>query len=138
MQQAVIDHISKAQHQLGRTERLTRASRWGLWGTGLGASSVFGASDRGGADLHMQRVSEEDDEALFLAEQTHADDPSGPRHIVPEGGPPTPEEVHEAEMNPWPHHNMAETIEHNRQLRAPGQPDGGPTGAANADESTQN
>jgi hypothetical protein len=21
-------------------------------------------------------------------------------------------------MNPWPHHNMAETIEHNRQLRA--------------------
>ena len=35
----------------------------------------------------------------------------------PAGGPPTPEEVHEAEINPWPHHGMAETIEHNRQLR---------------------
>lgn len=127
MQQAVVDHISDAQQQLGKAERLADSPGWGLWGSGVGSGYVLGAIDR---DLHMGRVSREDDAALFLAEQAKAADSGPPRHIVPDGGPPTPEEVHEAEMNPWPHHNMAETIEHNRQLRASGQTDAGTAGAA--------
>ena len=117
-QQAVVDHISDAQHQLGKAYRFTNAPGWGLWGGGIGSGALLGAIDR---DLHMDRVSDEDDAAQFLAEQAQAGDSGPPRHIVPEGGPPTREEVHEAEMNPWPHHNMAETIEHNRQQRASGQ-----------------
>jgi hypothetical protein len=119
-QQAIVDHISDAQQQLRKAERFSNTPGLGPWGTGVGAGSVLGAFERG---LHMNRVSDEDDAALFLAEQTHSGDSGSPRHIVPDGGPPTPEEVHEAEMNPWPHHNMAETIEHNRQLRSPGQAD---------------
>ncbi len=51
---------------------------------------------------------------------------------VPAGGPPTREEVYEAEMHPWPHHGMAETIKHNRELRKdPGDsgPQSGPSDA---------
>jgi hypothetical protein len=124
-QQAVVDHISGAQQQLGKADRFRNTPGLGLWGSGVGAGFVLGAIDR---DLHMHRVSDEDDAALFLAEQTHAGDSGSPRHVVPDGGPPTPEEVHEAEMNPWPHHNMAETIEHNRQLRSSGQAEPGAVG----------
>ncbi len=39
---------------------------------------------------------------------------------IPLDPPPTPEEVHEAEMNPWPGHTMRETILRNRgQMQAP-------------------
>jgi hypothetical protein len=37
---------------------------------------------------------------------------------VPEGGPLTPEEIHEAEMNPWPGHSMEETVARMRSERA--------------------
>jgi hypothetical protein len=66
------------------------------------------------------RARDAEREAQFLAEnsvpRTVADKgpDDGPRALA--GGPPTREEVYEAEMHPWPHHGMAETIEHNRGL----------------------
>ena len=67
------------------------------------------------ASQDATRVTESEREAQFLAGAMDPEPDSEPH--FPAGGPPTPEEVHEAEMHPWPHHGMAETIEHNRALR---------------------
>jgi len=48
---------------------------------------------------------------------------------VPAGGPLTPEEIHEAEMHPWPGHSMEETVARMRSGQS-GQP--GPEGDARA------
>jgi hypothetical protein len=118
LQEAVVQDIAQGQHELKSAERFDRPMRWNPEGFGLAGAGMFGALGRAVGGEKMQAVSESDDEALFLAEQARGGDPDSSRHVVPDGGPPTPEEVHEAEMNPWPHHNMAETIEHNRQMRA--------------------
>ena len=73
------------------------------------------------ANRAARQVSESERQAEFLVGTLNSK-PLGEELNVPAGGPPTPEEVHEAEMNPWPHHNMAETIERNRGLRS--DPDG--------------
>jgi hypothetical protein len=51
---------------------------------------------------------------------------------VPAGGPLTPEEIHEAEMHPWPGHSMEETVARMRSGQG-GQP--GPEGDARAPSS---
>jgi hypothetical protein len=122
LQQAVVQDIAQGQQELKSAERFDRPSTWNVNQFGLEGAGLMGALGRAVTAEKMQAVSDSDDEALFLAEQARGGEPDSSRHVVPDGGPPTPEEVHEAEMNPWPHHNMAETIEHNRQMRA-GSPD---------------
>jgi Ni,Fe-hydrogenase III small subunit len=34
------------------------------------------------------------------------------------GGPPTPAEIHDAQMVPWPGHNLAQTLARNRARQA--------------------
>jgi hypothetical protein len=141
LQEAVVQDIAQGQHELKSAERFDHRLRWNAGGFGLAGSGMLGSLGRAVGAEKMQAVSESDDEALFLAEQASGGDADSSRHVVPDGGPPTPEEVHEAEMNPWPHHNMAETIEHNRQIRA-GSPDSADAtdastaGGADADSAT--
>jgi hypothetical protein len=117
LQEAVVQDIAQGQHELKSADRFDRPLRLYPDGIGLAGGGMLGALGRAVGAEKMQRVSDSDDEALFLAQQAGDADPVSLRHVVPDGGPPTAEEVHEAEMNPWPHHNMAETIEHNRQMR---------------------
>jgi hypothetical protein len=111
-QQAVVNEVTVGQEALRREMRWGRRSTWSLLG-GLG--SIGYTIDSALGSRAAIQVSESEREAEFLAPPPTSSDEV--LH-VPAGGPPTPEEVHEAEMNPWPHHGMAETIERNRQLRA--------------------
>ncbi len=116
VQQAVVNEVAEGQQALGHEMRWRRRSDIDLFegGAGLGASMI----DSMLAARAAGRVDETERQAEVLAGTSDTAADSEPR--FPKGGPPTPEEVHEAEMNPWPHHNMAETIEHNRQLRQEG------------------
>lgn len=111
-QQAVVNQVAVGQEALHREMRWGRRYKWSLLGgqgmIGYGIDSTMGSRA-------TKQVSESERAAEFLVNRP----PSSDEVLhVPAGGPPTPEEVHEAEMNPWPHHGMAETIERNRQLRA--------------------
>jgi hypothetical protein len=120
LQQAVVDEVAKGQHALGIEERWARRSSialdGGLYNDGLGGSFTNAAVD----NLLAQHADDQIDDAQRAAELAAAQSaaPAGADPHFPAGGPPTPEEIHEAEMHPWPHHGMAETIEHNRELRA--------------------
>jgi hypothetical protein len=113
IQQAVVSEVAEGQRALGNEMRWKRRSRLDLLGgfgggiVGLGVDSVL-------ASKAASQVSESELAAQLLVGASDTDHEAEP--YLPSGGPPTPEEVHEAEMHPWPHHGMAETIEHNRQL----------------------
>jgi hypothetical protein len=113
LQQAVVDEVAEGQHALGREMRWKRGSGLSL----LGPGGIVGYEiDSALAARAAKQVSASEREAEFLAGIKNSEAADEEPH-VPAGGPPTLEEVHEAEMHPWPHHGMAETIEHNRQLR---------------------
>lgn len=131
MQQAVVDEVSRGQEALGHEMFWRRLGTADLVTGGIGGWAV----DNAIGDISASAVAESNRAASSLA-VTLGSQPLGEELHVPAGGPPTPEEVHEAEMNPWPHHNMAETIEHNRQLRAseslqdPSSDESGPSGSS--------
>lgn len=122
VQREVIDKIAEAQRALGSEEKWRRASRWDLLGGIFSVGGVLSSKiDSLLASFAEMRARDAEREAEFLAEtsvpRTVAE--SGPDeepHALA-GGPPTREEIYEAEMHPWPHHGMAETIEHLRGLR---------------------
>ena len=114
LQQAVVNEVAEGQRALGDEMKWSRRSRLDLIG-GYRGGLVGSEVDSVLASQAARRVSECELEAQFLAGATDAVSDTEPH--FPAGGPPTPEEVHEAEMHPWPHHGMAETIEHNRALR---------------------
>jgi hypothetical protein len=122
LQQAVVEEVAEGQRALGREMRWSRASRWQPFSPG----GVIGSSiDSALASRAARDVGESERRAEFLAGPPV---PGSDEVLhVPAGGPPTPDEVHEAEMHPWPHHGMADTIERNRQLR------GNPAGVADGD-----
>ena len=158
VQREIVGKVADAQDQLGRAERWRRgASSGGLftggWGGGLLASGI----DSLLATHAEAQVDALDGEAQHLADLAAVgigDGGGGSRSgggggsgsgkslpgtaavpRVPAGGPPTPEEVREAELHPWPRHGMAETIERNRGLRmaaggtgTPSDPSGAPSG----------
>ncbi len=113
VQQAVVNEVAEGQRELGREMRFHRWATADLLGGGDGI--VASTIDSALASSAASRVADSEREAEFLAGSMDPATDEEPH--VPAGGPPTPEEVHEAEMHPWPHHGMAETIEHNRQLR---------------------
>jgi len=118
IQQAVVSEVAQGQRALGRQMRWARRSGWER-------PSLLSVVDSGLSAGAAREVSESERAAEFLV------GPPKPGSDVilhvPAGGPPTPEEVHEAEMNPWPHHGMAETIERNRRLRSATGDDGAST-----------
>jgi hypothetical protein len=123
VQREVVDEVSEAQRELGTEERWRKASRRDLLGGGFGGGMFAGEIDSALASQAERRATASEREAQLLIGTSDAESDAEPH--VPAGGPPTREEVYEAEMHPWPHHGMAETIEHNRELReAPG--DSGP------------
>lgn len=119
VQREVIEEIAEAQHEHGKADKWRRAFKWDLLGGTFGA--LMRPIDAFLASRAQMRARDAEREAQFLAEssvpKTVADpvDDGEPRALA--GGPPTREEVYEAEMHPWRHHGMAETIEHNRGLR---------------------
>lgn len=116
VQQAVVNEVAEGQRALGHEMQWRRRSTLNLFdGAGGVTASVI---DSALASEDAKRVTESEREAQFIAGTL--DSVPDPEPHFPAGGPPTPEEVHEAEMNPWPHHGMAETIERNRQLRQQG------------------
>lgn len=119
VQREVVDKVAEAQRELGRAEKWRKASRWDLLGGLFGG--LFGGLasklDSLRASNAEMRATDAEREALFLATSTDPGPDAEPQPHVPAGGPPTREEIYEAEMHPWPHHGMAETIEHNRGLR---------------------
>jgi hypothetical protein len=125
----VVNEVTEGQRALGDEMRLSKRSRVSLFG-GYGGGLVGSVVDSVLASHAAKRVSESELEAQFLAGATGAVSDAEPH--FPAGGPPTPEEVHEAEMHPWPHHGMAETIEHNRALRQNPADTGAESGLPNA------
>jgi hypothetical protein len=118
LQQAVVEEVSEGQRALGHEMRWRRRAGLSfLEGGGITGNTI----DSDLASRAARQVSDSERQAEFLVGTLNSK-PLGEELHVPKGGPPTPEEVHEAEMNPWPHHNMAETIERNRHLRST--PDG--------------
>ncbi len=114
LQQAVVEEVTEGQRALGREMRWKRRAGLSLFeGGGVIGNSI----DNAVANRAAKQVSESERQAAFLVGTLNSK-PLGEELHVPAGGPPTPDEVHEAEMNPWPHHNMAETIERNRGLRS--------------------
>jgi hypothetical protein len=108
-----VNEVAEGQRALGHEMRWSRRSTLDLFeGTGGVTASVI---DSALASEDAKRVAESERETQFMAGAL--DSVHDPEPHFPAGGPPTPEEVHEAEMNPWPHHGMSETIERNRQLR---------------------
>jgi hypothetical protein len=112
LQQAVIEQVTEGQRALKREVRWRRRGVLSFFEGGGITGNVI---DNAVADSAAKHVSEAERQAEFLVGDLNSK-PLGEELHVPAGGPPTPEEVHEAEMNPWPHHNMAETIERNRGL----------------------
>lgn len=122
-QLAVVEKVAEAQRALGKEEKWRRAFKWdvilGIFG-GVG-SVLMRPVDAFLAARAEGKARDAEREAEFLvdlsAPKTVAQsEPKDEFHVLA-GGPPTREEVYEAEMHPWPHHGMAETIEHNRELR---------------------
>jgi hypothetical protein len=114
VQQAVVSEVAEGQRALGHEMQWRRRSALDLFG---GVGGIAGSEvDSVLASQDAKRVAASEREAQILAGTVEPAPDAEPR--FPAGGPPTPEEVHEAEMNPWPHHGMAETIDHNRQQRA--------------------
>jgi len=112
LQQAVVEQVTEGQRALKREVRWRRRGVLSFFEGGGITGNVI---DNAVADRAGRQVTEAERQAEFLAGDLNSK-PLGEELRVPAGGPPTPEEVHEAEMNPWPHHNMAETIERNRGL----------------------
>ncbi|MGO9342892.1 MAG: hypothetical protein ACLP6E_10290 [Acidimicrobiales bacterium] len=119
VQQAVVSEVAEGQRALGHEMRWRRRADVDLWEGGAGASVIDSAL----ASRSARQVDDSEREAQLLSGMR--DPIANAEPHFPAGGPPTQEEVHEAEMNPWPHHGMAETIEHNRQLRQEGSGDSG-------------
>jgi hypothetical protein len=115
VQQAVVNEVAAGQRELGHEMRWRRRSALDLFAGGGGGGVLGSVVDSAFASQDAKQVAASERDAQILA-GTVEPGPDADPHF-PAGGPPTPEEVHEAEMNPWPHHGMAETIEHNRQLR---------------------
>jgi hypothetical protein len=114
LQQAVVEEVTEGQRALGREMRWRRRAGLSfLEGGGIIGNTI----DSAVASRAARQVSDSERQAEFLVGTLNSK-PLGEDLHVPAGGPPTPEEVHEAEMNPWPRHNMAETIERNRHLRS--------------------
>lgn len=114
LQEAVVEQVTEGQAALGDEMRHERQARF-AFGSRYGGGTIGAVFDDMLAMRDAGKVSESEDAAQLLAGLAGGSDE--PIHC-PAGGPPTPEEVHAAEMNPWPHHSMAETIERNRALRA--------------------
>lgn len=123
VQREVIEKVAEAQRALGSEEKWRKASRWDLLGGILSVGGVFASKIDSLLALRAEmRARDAEREAQFLAETSRprtVADTAGPdeepRALA--GGPPTREEIYAAEMHPWLHHGMAETIEHNRGLR---------------------
>jgi hypothetical protein len=114
VQQAVVSEVAEGQRALGHEMQWRRRSTFDLFGGG-GVGVAGSVVDSALASQDAKRVAASERNAQILAGPVEPGLDAEPH--FPAGGPPTPEEVHEAEINPWPHHGMAETIEHNRQLR---------------------
>jgi len=130
VQREVIGEVANAQRELGTEERWRKASRRDLLGGGFGDGMFAGEIDSALASQAERRATASEREAQLLIGTSDSGSDAEPH--VPAGGPPTREEVYEAEMHPWPHHGMAETIEHDRELREdPGDsgPQSGPSDA---------
>src|SRR5271157_1749469 len=115
VQREVVDDVAKAQRELGTEERWRRASTRDLLGGGFDGGMFAGEIDSALASQAERRATDSEREAQLLVGTSDSGSDAEPH--FPAGGPPTREEVYEAEMHPWPHHGMAETIEHNRELR---------------------
>ena len=122
LQREVIEKIAEAQRALGKEEKWRKASRWDLLGGFFGVGGVLMSKiDALLASRAEMRARDAEREAQFMAEASRprtvpdAAPDEEPRALA--GGPPTRDEIYEAEMHPWLHHGMAETIEHNRGLR---------------------
>ena len=130
LQAAVVDEVAEGQRALGDEMRGRRRASLDLLGGGMAGGLLASEVDSALASRAASRVAESERELQFLTDSRDAGPEDEPH--FPAGGPPTPEEVHEAEMHPWPHHGMAETIEHNRELHgapAPTAPQSGPPDA---------
>ena len=99
--------VEQDQGDAQRHEAVAVRPTW--WGRGLGGSR---------SDLANTEVQMDQDEATFAGEI--AKEISTGAIAPPPGGPLTPEEIHEVEMNPWPGHTMAEAVTRLRAQRAPG------------------
>ena len=118
LQREVVADVAEAQRQLTKSAKWRRASRWDLLGGLFGVGGVFASKmDTLLASNAEMRATDAEREAQFLAGTTQPKPDATPPPRVLTGGPPTRDEIYEAEMHPWPHHGMAETIEHNRELR---------------------
>jgi hypothetical protein len=122
VQREVIEKVAEAQRELGKEEKWRKASRWDLLGGIFSVGGVFTSKiDSFLASRAEMRARDAEREARFLAETAVPRPVAETRHDEASralaGGPPTREEIYEAEMHPWPHHGMADTIEHHRGLR---------------------
>jgi hypothetical protein len=118
LQREVVADVAEAQRELGKEEKWRKTSRWDLLGGLFGVGGVLASKiDSLLASNAEMRATDAEREARFLAGTTDPRPDATPPPHVPAGGPPTRDEIYEAEMHPWPHHGMAETIEHNRGLR---------------------
>jgi len=122
VQREVIEKVAEAQRALGSEEKWRKASRWDLLGGIFSVGGVLTSKiDALLASRAEMRARDAEREAQFLAEtsvpRTVADTGPDEEPRALAGGPPSREEIYEAEMHPWLHHGMAETIEHNRGLR---------------------
>lgn len=133
LQREIVAEVAEAQRELGKEEKWRKASRWDLLGGLFGVGGMLASKiDSLFASNAEMRADDAEREAQFLAGATDPKPDAEAQPHVLAGGPPTREEIYEAELHPWPHHGMAETIEHNRGLREdPGdsQPQSDPPGA---------
>jgi hypothetical protein len=122
LQREVMADVAEAQRELDKEAKWRKAFRWDLLGGLFGIGGMLASKiDSLLASNAEMRATDAEREAQFLASTTDhrpdAEPQPQPQPHVLAGGPPTREEIYEAEMHPWPHHGMAETIEHNRGLR---------------------
>jgi hypothetical protein len=120
-QQEVVDDVTHAQREVGGE---LRRSKWRAWRLRGGAEEAMAESDE-------ERATADEELADLRASVGEPKAPVAADAPVLTGGPPTTEEVRDAEMNPWRGHGMAETIEHNRELRDGS--DGGPPDSGSSD-----
>ncbi len=105
VQREVVDEVTEAQRELGTEERWRRASTRDLLGGGFGGGMFAGEIDSALASQAERRATASEREAQLLV-GTSDSGPDAEPH-VPAGGPPTREEIYEAEMHPgrtkgWP------------------------------------
>jgi hypothetical protein len=117
MQRDVVDEVERAQHEVRRGKWWRTAAKWSFRNSAA-FSEVAAQADNVATAYEHQAESLVEPKVI-----------PPPPHVL-SGGPATPAETYEAEMHPWPHHGMAETIERNRGLRngeSDPTPPGGPT-----------